>query len=119
MEERCSANRSFDRNHPARIGDVSLTLHSVTCHLEAPGRNAWNDRFAVDCPSRGRIAECDGRRIQISSRWDRARRDDCLLELRARLAKLKFPRLQYLIEPPPLLLIKNGQLLPRNMRREL
>ena len=31
----------------------------------------------------------------------------------------KFPRLQYLIEPPPLLLIKNGQLLPRNMRREL
>jgi uncharacterized membrane protein YcaP (DUF421 family) len=31
----------------------------------------------------------------------------------------KFPRLQRLIEPSPLPLIKNGQLLRRNMRREL
>jgi uncharacterized membrane protein YcaP (DUF421 family) len=31
----------------------------------------------------------------------------------------KSPRFQRLIEPPPLPLIKNGQLLRRNMRREL
>ena len=31
----------------------------------------------------------------------------------------RFPRLQRLIEPAPLLLIKDGQLLHQNMRREL
>jgi uncharacterized membrane protein YcaP (DUF421 family) len=31
----------------------------------------------------------------------------------------KSPRLQRLIEPPPLLLVKNGQLLRQNLRREL
>jgi uncharacterized membrane protein YcaP (DUF421 family) len=31
----------------------------------------------------------------------------------------KFPRFQNLIESPPILLIKNGQLLRRNMRKEL
>ncbi|MGZ5007003.1 MAG: DUF421 domain-containing protein [Methylobacter sp.] len=31
----------------------------------------------------------------------------------------KFPRFQSLIEPPPLMLIKNGRLLRGNMRKEL
>jgi uncharacterized membrane protein YcaP (DUF421 family) len=30
----------------------------------------------------------------------------------------RFPRFQSLIHPPPLLLVKNGKMLPRNMRRE-
>ena len=31
----------------------------------------------------------------------------------------RFPRLQWLLHPPPLTLIENGQMLRRNMRREL
>lgn len=31
----------------------------------------------------------------------------------------KFPRFQRLVEPPPLLLVKNGQLLRKNMKKEL
>lgn len=31
----------------------------------------------------------------------------------------RFPRLQRLVRPPPLLLIENGRVLPRNLRREL
>lgn len=31
----------------------------------------------------------------------------------------RFPRLQRFLRPPPLLLVKNGQVLRRNMRREL
>lgn len=31
----------------------------------------------------------------------------------------KFPRIQHLLSPPPLLLVKNGIMIHRNMRREL
>ncbi|MBI5669526.1 MAG: DUF421 domain-containing protein [Chloroflexi bacterium] len=31
----------------------------------------------------------------------------------------RFPRLQYLVHPPPLLLVKDGQMLRHNMRKEL
>lgn len=31
----------------------------------------------------------------------------------------RFPRFQRFLRPPPLLLVKDGQLLPRNLRREL